>query len=104
MGEVREATEASLKAASHLTAMDAGARRVLLSLASTIDAVEDGASAADEDGKPRSLDNVTIPTYLKFCESLGLTPAGRLRLGDQKKEGPGGKLASLRSVHGGKSA
>lgn len=43
------------------------------------------------------LDNVSIPTYLKYCESLALTPAGRVKLGE-KKEAPGGKLGKLRSI------
>lgn len=95
------ATEASIAAATHLGPMDAGSVEVLRSLARTIDAINDGAHAADENGKPRSLDNVTVPTYLKACDALGLTPAGRVRL-EEKKEPAGGKLAQLRSVNGGK--
>jgi len=52
----------------------------------------------DDPRKPKSLDNVTIPTYLKACDALGLTPAGRVRL-DEKKESAGGKLALLRSAN-----
>ncbi len=99
---VLEATEASIRAATHLGPMDSGAVEVLRSLARTIDAIESGQDAKDdvEDDprKPRSLDNVTIPTYLKACDALGLTPAGRVRL-DEKKETPGGKLAHLRSAN-----
>lgn len=97
---VLEATDASIKAATHLGQMDAGAVAVLRSLARTIDAISDGAQAADDDGRPRSLDNVTVPTYLKACDALGLTPAGRVRL-EEKKEPAGGKLAQLRSVNSG---
>jgi hypothetical protein len=43
---------------------------------------------------------VTLPTYLKYCESLGLTPAGRARLEEKKPEGDGGKLAKLRALSG----
>jgi hypothetical protein len=106
---VLAATEASIKAAKHLGLLDAGAVEVLRHLARTIDAISDGQDAdADADvdtdpRKPRSLDNVTIPTYLKACDALGLTPAGRVRL-DEKKEAPGGKLAHLRKINGGKSA
>lgn len=93
---VLDATEASIKAAKHLGLLDAGAVEVLRHLARTVDAIDDG--AVDDNGKPRSLDNVTIPTYLKACDALGLTPAGRVRL-DEKKEAPGGKLAHLRSAN-----
>jgi hypothetical protein len=92
VGDVVEATEDSLAAATHLTDMDAGAVEVLRRMARQIDAQTEGGLTPD--GK---LDNVSIPTYLKYCESLGLTPAGRLRLG-AKKEAPRGKLGDLRSV------
>ncbi len=96
---VLEATEASIKAATHLGPMDSGAVEVLRSLARTIDAIESGQDDVEDDPrKPRSLDNVTIPTYLKACDALGLTPAGRVKL-DEKKETPGGKLAHLRSAN-----
>ena len=94
---VLAATEASIAAATHLGVLDAGAIEVLRHLARTIDAIADGSDVDDSD-KPKSLDNVTIPTYLKACDALGLTPAGRTRL-DEKKESPGGKLALLRSAN-----
>lgn len=83
-----DATETALEAATHLTDMDAGAVAALRRLAHLVD------------NPVVANDNVTIPTYLKFCESLGLTPAGRLRLGEGNKEAPGGKLAQLRAVNG----
>jgi hypothetical protein len=97
---VLEATEASIKAATHLTLLDAGAVEVLRHLARTIDGIGDEDDDLDDDprAKPKSLDNVTIPTYLKACDALGLTPAGRVRL-DEKKESAGGKLALLRSAN-----
>lgn len=91
------ATAHAVKAATHLTAMDSGAVFALMELAGAIDAINAGAEFNDEDEKPRSFDNVTIPTYLKYCESLGLTPAGRLKLGTSKGA-TGGKLGDLRSV------
>lgn len=103
---VADATEAAIAAATHLTEMDSGAVAVLRDLAITIDALADGdAQASDKakaDGKAK-FDNVSVPTYLKFCDSLGLTPAGRMRLAE-KKEPAGGKLAQLRQVSGGRSA
>lgn len=106
-GPVLVATEKAIKAAAdQLTDLDVGAVQVLRALARKID--EDdalrGAYLAwqlDREispTKPLQLDNVSIPTYLKYCESLGLTPAGRLRLAEKPKEKPANKLAALRSV------
>ena len=97
---VLEATEASIKAATHLGLLDAGAVEVLRHLARTIDGIGDEDDDLDDDPrvKPKSLDNVTIPTYLKACDALGLTPSGRVRL-DEKNESAGGKLALLRSAN-----
>ncbi len=80
------ATQRSIAAASHLTSMDAGAVETLLRLAAVVDELDE---------RPR--DNVTVPTYLKFCGELGLTPAGRARL-DPEKEAEGGQLAKLRAI------
>ncbi len=83
---VADATEVSLEAAGHLLPSDAGAVEALRTLALRIDA---GSGA----------DHILLPSYLKFCESLGLTPSGRLKLVPKKDEG-GGKLGQLRAVHG----
>jgi len=101
MGDVEEATEVALAAATHLTPVDGGAVQTLRVLARKIDTeavLRDLALdyAEDHDQKPPPVDNVSIPTYLKFCESLGLTPAGRARLPEKKPEATGGKLALLR--------
>lgn len=41
--------------------------------------------------KPPPMDNVSIPTFLRYAESLGLTPAGRGRIpGEKVKEAGGG--------------
>ncbi len=100
MGELIDATEKAIGAAAHLTDMDAGAVETLRALALKIDMMDNyfdalADDAAERGGRPPSQDNVSIPTYLKFCESLGLTPAGRVRLGDKKPEAPVGKLALL---------
>jgi hypothetical protein len=92
-GEIFAATEVSVAAADHLSAADAGTVAVLLDLARTID----GMGERDADAP---LDNVTIPTYLKYSDALGLTPLSRLKL--EKPEVRGGKLAELRSIRGGK--
>jgi len=87
---VVEATETAIEAGTHLTDMDAGAVQMLRELAAAADLIDE--SGLNPAGK---LDNVTIPTYLRYAESLGLTPAGRARLAEKKPEGPGGKLAVL---------
>jgi hypothetical protein len=92
---IYEATERAVQAArAELSDLDAGAVAVLLELARQIEVMADNGGLR-EDGK---LDNVSIPTYLRFCESLGLTPAGRVKLGVEKPSaGPVGKLASLKA-------
>lgn len=108
MGDVEDATEATLKAASHLTDLDLGAVEALRVLARKIDtddalrqAYLDDSDARQLDRRPLQLDNVSIPTYLKFCESLGLTPSGRSKqpVAPAASGGSGGKLAHLRSAH-----
>ena len=91
-----EATEQSIEAAekaNRLTAEDKGAVEVLRTLAAAADAIDE--SGLNPAGK---LDNVTIPTYLRYAESLGLTPAGRAKLVEKKPEGKGGKLGRLAAV------
>lgn len=103
MGELVEATAKALAAAkSHLTPMDDGAVEALLTLAKKIDEDEArweicAAWAEQQKLKPPPMDNVSLPTYLRYCEALGLTPAGRTKLGSAKGA-EGGKLAQLRSV------
>ena len=99
---VLEATDAAIAAASHLTKMDVGAVEALRVLATKIDTDDDLRDAYLEargaDAKPLQLDNVSIPTYLKYCESLGLTPAGRLRSSKPVPASGPSKLAKLRAV------
>lgn len=82
------------RAAGVLTDMDDGACAVLLNLAERMDDPDFPVI----DGR---FDNVTAALYLKGCDQLGLTPAGRSRL-PEKKETKGGRLAELRSIQGGK--
>lgn len=83
------------KRAGLIGPLDEGAVVVLLQMAQRLDDPEFPVI----DGK---FDNVTQGLYLKYCESLGLTPAGRNRL-DEKKDAGGGKLAQLRGIQGGKA-
>lgn len=83
---VLESTRAALKAAK-LPATAAGASAVLLRLAQAIDDIDgDGLNPA---GK---LDNVSVPTYLRYCEALGLTPRAAA-VGEGMKSGGGGASA-----------
>lgn len=110
MDSLVEATEAALSSAKHLTDMDAGAVEALRALARKIDAwdqivewaLDDVAGHEGERPKVPANDNVSVPTYLKFCESLGLTPAGRTRAQIEKAGDGGGpsKLGKLRLAHG----
>lgn len=105
MTELVEATRKAVEAAGHLTDLDAGAIEAMFALARKIDAwdqIVDWAldDAAEREGSRPSVpanDNVSISAYLKYCDQLGLTPAGRKTL-DLKKERAGGKLAAVRAI------
>lgn len=100
-----EATEAAVDSATHLTDQDQGAVEALLALARKIDAwdvivewaIEDARDGERRPTVPQN-DNVSIAVYLKACDQLGLTPAGRSKLTEKKPEGKGGKLGRLSSV------
>lgn len=106
------ATEKALEAASrNLTDADAGAVEALRALARKIDAwdqiVEWALDDASETRGARPAvpqnDNVSISAYLKYCDQLGLSPAGRKALG-VRDGGVSGKKAKLTALRGGKSA
>jgi len=101
MGSLVDATEAAIKAATHLTSADVAAVEALRLLARKIDAWDVIVSWALDDvadregGRPLvpANDNVSISAYLKYCESLGLTPQGRVKLPTSSEEAkPVGKL------------
>lgn len=104
MGSLVDPTESAIKSATHLTDADDGAVEALRMLARKIDAwnvIVEWAldDVADRDGGRPAVpanDNVSIPSYLKFCEQLGLTPAGRVKLAKPEEAKPGGKLANNR--------
>ena len=95
------ATERSIVAA-RLGDIDAGAVEALRALARKIQAwdqiVEWALDDASGDGRPTvpQNDNVSISAYLKYCDQLGLSPAGRKAL-DLKEKVAGGKLSALRA-------
>ena len=95
-----QATEASIQEAyrqGRLTTLDQAAVQALRDLATKI-AVQDDyfdalyEQAAERGSRPPVQDNVSLPTFLKYCDALGLTVAARAR-----KEGaapPPGKEAA----------
>lgn len=104
---VYEESEAAIEAARAnglLEASDDAAVAALLHIADQIDSQIDGLTPS---GK---LDNVSIPTFLKYCEALGLTPLARQKIQaamlENRKAGDstsGGKLGKLRAIHGGQA-
>ncbi|MGO3649360.1 terminase small subunit [Agrococcus casei] len=99
-----EATEKAIEAGvNHLTDLDAGAVEALRALARKIDAwdqivewaIEDAADGGGRPAVPQN-DNVSISAYLKYCDQLGLSPAGRKAL-DLKSGGVSGKKKKLES-------
>jgi len=111
VGEILDATDKAIAAAPHLGPMDAGTVEAIRALALKIDLQDDyfrELAAHNEERKlrPPSQDNVSIPTYLKYAEALGLTPSGRTKaeIEPPKGAGPGGTLGKLQSLKGGKSA
>jgi hypothetical protein len=95
-GYVTEKTLEAVEAASHLGPQHAGVVAVLVGLARTID----GMPQRDSDAP---MDNVTVPTYLKYSTELGLTPLSELKLGKPEDRGAS-KLANLRAIRGGKAS
>lgn len=98
---VAEAVEEAIKTATHLTTADFAAVAALRVLAVKMDALADSRAGVTEDGeltedKKRGLDNVTAPTFLKYCSELGLTPAGRKALAS-KEGGTGAKPSGVRA-------
>lgn len=106
MGDVREALDEAVAAAKHLGPLDAGAVAAARALADKIDTWDvivdwalDDLAGSDSGGRPAvpANDNTSLPTFLRYCDSLGLTPAGRTKLEPAKEEGAGGKLTILRN-------
>ena len=109
--DIVAATERALSAATHLTPVDDGAVEGLRALARKIQAWDQIVDYALEDleGAPKGArpavpqnDNVSLSAYLKYCDQLGLSPAGRKALA-LKKEGESAKAVKLRALQGGKA-
>lgn len=86
-----EATNESISAANHLTEADAGSIATLRMLAVRTEIALSG----DPEAK---FDNVSPSLFLKLLSELGLTPAGRHKLGmQQSTPNPQNALAVLRA-------
>lgn len=89
---ILSACESALAAASHVDrdGADAGAVAALFALARKIDAwdeiVELAMDQAPEGRRPTvpQHDNTSLPTFLRYCEALGLTPGSRRALTGDK--------------------
>lgn len=128
MGDVEAGLEEALAEAEEkkrLTSLDAGTIAAIRVLARKIDEEQarwdycfewserwvEWMRAAEDDPdyvepppsppKPPPMDNVSLPTFLKYAESLGLTPAGRGRIPGEKGKGGSGGGSGLVGLQGG---
>ena len=83
-GRVTIATRKALESLD-LPESDLGVAEVLLTLARDID------NKGKVEGAP--LDNVSVPTYLKFADALGMTPESRAKLAKTAAPAPKGSAA-----------
>lgn len=104
---LEDETEKAIKAADHLTEADVGAVEAMRQLARKIDSWDELvatalrlAAAGDSDVKIPPHDNVSLSTYLKYADALGLSPHGRKLLGLKKRD-DGDKRAKLTALRGG---
>lgn len=109
---VFEAVSRSIEASDHINidGGDAGAVAALCALARKIDAWDEIVDlameqAAESERKPTvpAHDNTSLPTFLRYCESLGLTPGTRRALGAMDK-GEGDAVDELKKRRGRKQA
>lgn len=81
---VAEALERSLKNADRLKAVNSAVVAAARVLAGRIDFLN-ATGFVDENGK---IDNVTLPTFLKYCQSLGLTLDAPAKVGRPARQKP----------------
>jgi hypothetical protein len=106
---ILDALNEAVTKATHLGVLDKPAVEAARALARKIDLMDEYFDALADDVasrnlRPPSVDNVSLPTFLKYCDALGLTPAGRSRQTKETQPAPenggakGGNLSRLRSV------
>lgn len=81
---VAEALERSLKNADGLKSVNSAVVAAARVLAGRIDFLN-ATGFVDENGK---IDNVTLPTFLKYCQSLGLTLDAPAKVGRPARQKP----------------
>lgn len=79
---VAAALELALESAEHLTSVDSAAVAAARALALKIDMQDQyfqelADLARESKSRPPSVDNVSLPTFRNYLESLGLIPSGR---------------------------
>lgn len=108
---VHEATLMAINAASYVDRVgaDAGTVEAMLALAKKIDAwdvIVDLAMDQTEEGRKPTVpvhDNTSLPTFLRYCEALSLTPATRKALAAEVKA-EGDAVDELKKRRGRKQA
>lgn len=90
--ETEKALAAGAKA-GRITDEDAAVVAVLRRLAQAIDDIDD--DGLNPAGK---LDNVSVPTFLRYCMALGLTPAARAEAQEATKKARS-KVEQMRERH-----
>jgi hypothetical protein len=94
---VLQALEEAIEAAGDkLGALDAAGLAAARVLARTID--QASWYTTDDEGRPRGLDNVTLPTFLKYLTAYGLTVEARKAAEASSTGKPPGRPAKLASV------
>lgn len=110
---VYEAFMKSVKDAPHVDSkgVDAGSVAAAGALARKIDAWDvivqwAAEDAAESEGRPKvpQNDNVSISAFLKYCESLGLTPGARGELVAKKEKAPVNPIDELKQKRRRKAA
>jgi len=95
---VRGEVEASVKAAGWIEASDAGAVRLALSLADSLDAIEAVEPETSRDLAELSAKKGYCAQQLeRVLRGLGLTPASRSAVAEVDADEDGGRLAAIRS-------
>lgn len=106
---VFDSLSAAVASAQHIDAngKDAAVVAAAYALARKIDAWDIIVAWAHEDAvadgsrpKVPQNDNTTLPTFLKYCEALGLTPAARKAVGPDTAPPPADALSALKARRG----
>lgn len=98
MGSLRDAFDEVAKVSDQVKPVDVALVESGRKLADRIDAAD------DLDGEAATKAMYLVPHLLNVLKEMLATPAARKAAGLESKESTGGKLASLRSIEGGRKA